>query len=303
MDVSVFQGANISKDSAKVMKFMDEDALSLSASVVQITILSLGITVNILLIVAHWKDPLHVFKNTTSLFVRNIAIIDIIVAFLWIIRMATMLAGRILETLSVIWLGFIVMSPCAFLCFAMERFLSVAFPLWYRVRVTIQICRKVLLGVWTVHAAIYVITCLVFNAKVRKNFTFLYGIIILLCVFAFYFATYVALRRGRNELRKRQDISEGTLRAMKARQEHEKRFLVTIAIICFILTVIFVPIVGIHTIRILLQNVLKPKRIRQINTALPVLLSVNFLVNPIIYLLRLPKYRKTFKVLYCNFTA
>lgn len=283
------------------MFFVNQDAMSLSTSVLQMSILSLGVIANILLILAHWKDPLRVFKNTTSLFVRNIAVIDIAVAILWIIRIALTLLGKKHETISLIWLAFTTMSPFAFLCFAIERFLSVAFPLWYRVRGTIQICRKVLCGKWIAHTAIFVLTYFILNKKDRRKFMLWYVIVLFLAVNIFYFATYVALRRQRNALRNRQDISEGSLTAMKARQKQEKRFLVTIAIVCFILTIVYVPLLGMATITVLLRDVLNVKRTEEVFSVLFVLLSVNFLINPIIYLLRLPKYRKTFKELYCNF--
>jgi hypothetical protein len=284
------------------MFFVNQDAMSLSVPVLQMSILSLGVIANILLILAHWKDPLRVFKNTTSLFVRNIAVIDIAVAILWIIRIALTLLGKKHETISLIWLAFTTMSPFAFLCFAIERFLSVAFPLWYRVRGTIQICRKVLCGKWIAHTAIFVLTYFILNKKDRRKFMLWYVIVLFLAVNIFYLATYVALRRQRNALRNRQDISEGSLTAMqKARQKQEKRFLVTIAIVCFILTIVYVPLLGMATITVLLRDVLNVKRTEEVFSVLFVLLSVNFLINPIIYLLRLPKYRKTFKELYCNF--
>ena len=280
----------------------NQDAISLSCHVIQMSNLFLGIIGNSLLIVAHWKDPFRVFKNTSSLFVRNIAIIDVIVAFLWIIRLATILSGKKLEALLVIWLGFTVLSPWAFLCLAIERFLSIAFPLWHRARVTTHNCRQVIIGTWIAHTSMYTFTAFILDDTLQGNVILLFSIVFILCSYAFYFATYVALRRQRNEFQKKQDISESVLNAMKARQKHQKRFLVTIAIVCFMLTITFLPVVGMRMIAVLLENFLKGRRIRQIHDGLMVLLSINFLTNPIIYLIRLPKYSKTFKVLYCNFT-
>lgn len=266
----------------------------LSSYAIQFSILSLGIIANVLLIFSHWKDPFRFFKNTTSLFVRNIAIIDIIVAVVWIIRMALILSLRIF--ISAIWLGFASMSPCAFLCFAVERFLSVAFPLWYRVRVTIQRCRKALLGTWIAHIVIQIITFFVFSVDDRSDFILFYTTAMFFSVYIFYLATYVSLRRQRNELQKRQNMNQGTFNSMRARQEQEKRFLITIAIVCIILTILFLPAIAMRTIFLLL-NLKKPN----IYSALLILLSINYFVNPIIYLWRLPKYRKTFKKLYCDF--
>lgn len=293
---SVFQATNISEDQNRNM--MDLDDIPLSIVIIQLSILSLGIIANVLLIFSHWKDPFRFFNNTTSLFVRNIAIIDIIVAVVWNIRTSVSLSpGRKPEIIRIIWLGFTAMSPCTFLCFAIERFLSVAFPLWYRVRVTIQTCRKVLLGTWIAHVAIQTIAVFVFNVDEKRNFILCYATAMFLSVYIFYFATYISLRRQRNELRKRQNISEGTFNAIKGRQEQEKRFLITIAVVCIILMIVFLPAIGMRTLIVLLSLV----RTSRIYSALLILLSINYLINPIIYLIRLPRYRKTFKKLYCNF--
>ena len=273
------------------------DGISLSVMVIQLSILFLGIIANVLLIFSHWKDPFRFFKNTTSLFVRNIAVIDIIVAVVWIIRISvTFSFGRKPEIISNIWVGLTAMSPCAFLCFAIERFLSVAFPLWYRVRVTIQTCRKVLLATWIAHTAIQTVTVFVFSVDDKRVFMLCYSTPMFLSVYIFYFATYIALRRQRNELKERQNVSEGTLNAMRARQKQEKRFLITIAIVCIVLMIVFLPVLGMRTLIVLLHL-----KTPGTHSALQILLSINYLVNPIIYLVRLPRYRKTFKKLYCNF--
>ena len=292
LNSSVIQVTNISDGLHVYLHYMP-----LSAYAMQFSILSLGIIANVLLIFSHWKDPFRFFKNTTSLFVRNIAVFDIIVAVLWIIRMALILSLRSnRDIVSAIWLGFASMSPCAFLCFAVERFLSVAFPLWYRVRVTIQRCRKVLLGTWIAHIVIQIIALFVFSEDDRNDFILFYTIAMFFSVYVFYLATYVSLRRQRNELQKRQNMNQGTFNAMRARQEQEKRFLITIAIVCIILTIVFLPVIAMRTIFLLL-NLDSPNAY----SALLILLSINYFVNPIIYLWRLPKYRKTFKKLYWDF--
>ena len=296
--------ANTSRSCEKVIECMiNEELMSLPSQVIRLFILLSGVIGNSLVITAHWKDPLRVFKNTSSLFVLNIAISDIFVAFWWILRIAfVLISEKTSSTLLVIWIGFTTFSPWTFLCLAIERFLSVAFPLWHRIRVTTQTCHKVIIGTWIVHTAIYILAQLIFNAVFGENFIFCYGIVVFFCIYVVYFATYIALRRQRKEFEKRQDISESALKAMKVRQKHEKRFLVTIAIVCFMLTIIFLPVIGMRTIIVLLENVLEKKTVQDMTDGFQIVLSINFFMNPIIYLLRLPKYKKTFKVLYCNFT-
>ena len=294
-----FQHSNPTEHSTNVL-LIDFNPKSLTAEIITMSILLVGIVANTLLIIAHCKDPLRVFQNTTSLFVRNIAMIDIVVAFIWIIRtIMILIRGWKPATVSAIWVGVVTMSPSAFLCFAIERFISIAFPLWYRVRVKTETCRKAIVGTWITHGVIY--TIVFFKSSRKEHFLTIYAAVIFLAVYIFYFATYITLRRQRNKLRKRQDNTADQA-GMRARQEQEKRFLVTIAIICIILMILFLPIIGLSTFTILLRSVLKIRSMKGAFICLLVLLSINFVINPIIYLLRLPKYRETFRVLYCNFT-
>ena len=154
---------------------MELNTLSLLSCSVQVSILTLGFFANLLLIIAHRSDPLRVFKNPISLFVRYIAIIDVNVTIWWTIRLATVLIfQRKFEMVSFIWLGLTTLSPNAFLCFSIERYLSVAFPLWYRVHVTVGVCRKVLLSSWFAH----VVMCILVQIVLEENDAqfFIYGI-------------------------------------------------------------------------------------------------------------------------------
>ena len=283
---------NVSKEISR----RDENEIPFIRHFIGLLILCLGIIANALLIFAHYRDPLHVFRNTTSLFIRNIAIIDICVAILWSTRIVRQLLQQNPEIISLIWVGFTALSPLALLCLAIERFLSVAYPFWYRVKVTIKSSFKFIIGTWIAHTTIFVFCYVIINPK-ANIFIMYYVSVLFLFVYVVYFATYLALRRQRYELQKTQDPNEGALNAMKVRQKHEKRFLVTIAIVCFTLAIVYIPILVFTAIKILLEM----EKIREIYSALLILLNLNVLLNPIVYLLRLPKYRKTFKVLYCNF--
>ena len=273
----------------------NKEQISFIEHLVELPVIFLAIIAQTLLILSHYKDPLHVFKNTATLFVRNIAVIDICVAFLWSIRIVLKLLGNDVKIVSFIWVGFATLSPWAFLSLAIERFVSVGYPLWHRVRVTIPVCRKILIGTWVLHTALHLLS----GGLTPKNNDILVfcGSLLFLSVFIVYFVTYVTLRRQGKHLERRQDLGQATSNLMKARQKQEKRFLATMAIVAFILVIAYLPIIGFN----LLKTVLNIQKIPEVYSTFMILLSLGLLSNPIVYLLRLPKYRKTFKVLYCNF--
>ena len=100
--------------------------------------------------------------------------------------------------------------------------------------------------------------------------------------------------------------SEVTSRTIKKRLENEKRFLITIAIVCGILAVTLVPeMVNVLVFGLILpdvgENMIRnPNSLGIIIIISILLLSVNCAVNPFVYFWRLPKYKKTLKKMYCK---
>ena len=104
---------------------------------------------------------------------------------------------------------------------------------------------------------------------------------------------------------KRWDISEATFKTMNIRLQNRRRFLYAMAIVCFILIFSFLP-----SLRFMTYRAFHPTfgniNERELSSSLfklilTVFLSFNFAINPVIYVWRLPKYRKTFKSLYCKY--
>ena len=89
-------------------------------------------------------------------------------------------------------------------------------------------------------------------------------------------------------------------RAQEMRILKEKRFLKTIIIIACIAFICIVPFFALFLLRfsLLLVNDLQAFMIFYAVSA--VIYQINFAVNPLIYILRLPNYRKTFYLLYCK---
>ena len=307
---------NNTKDPSQL--FADMYALSQGDSdhAVQMALSLIGIVANFLLINAHIKDPLKTFMTTSSLFILNIAATDFIMSLAYFISSLTLLTVstqdqnnslKLVYAIITVWSAFMTISFPSFLSLSIERFCSVAFPLWHRVRITVRACRYCLCTMWLVHFGMEVL-----NISLILSFANCYeesGIVRLaymsLTFFLtqlFYLGTYFSLKKQRRELLAYQDVGGVTCRALKLRLENEKNFLFTIAIVCSIQAVTLLPVLSTILLNFLSPNV----RTKYIQTAsfltwlFIVSLCVNSAVNPLIYLWRFPKYRKTFKKLYCN---
>ena len=302
------QSTNASSDMVVV------DINRLTGLGVELVMLTFGTVLNLLLIVTHIKDPLKTFKSPSSSFILNIAFVDILVCILWIIKIILNIISpgyrvnkETGDVLFCVWTASIAISPLLYLCLSIERFCSVAYPLWHRVHITTRACRYLLCAIWIVHIIFEtLVSCLVPSpiSNERVIIMLLYSGMSFIFGQVFYLATYISLKKQRGRLFKRQNISESTLGTMKIRLHREKQFLHTIAIVCLILNFTFLPSLGFMIFRAFhpdFRNI-KQRELSCISfkLMLTVFLSFNFAINPIVYVWRLPKYRKTFKLLYCK---
>lgn len=261
---------------------------------------------NVFVIVAYLKDPLKVFQTSSSQFILNIAIVDLITA----IFTAIMLLRNVLEdetdARNTLLYFSLALSFPSFFILSMDRFCSVAFPLWHRVKVTVRSCKLCLLGIWLFHGTYETINHLVLehaagsplvNACVRLAYVSIFFI----STQAFYLATCLSLRRQNQHMIARQENSEhknphnsSVNRAVQVRLLNEKHFLITTAIICLIMALTVLPSIIFFKIFYLVFEDLD----MNITGNLIILsLRIKFVVNPLIYLWRFKNYRKTLKAL------
>ena len=125
---------------------------SVSMDVFKCILVLFAITGNVFVIVAHLKDPLKLFQTSSSQFILNIAVVDLIAAIL--IAIYTFVADKTFQRTqrSVIFFPMSLSFP-SFFILSVERFCSVAFPLWHRANVTLRSCRTCVLGIWLFHSA------------------------------------------------------------------------------------------------------------------------------------------------------
>ena len=218
------------------------------AAKIQIPITLTGIMANVLLIVAHIKDPLKKFKTTSSPFILNIAVIDLITSIVNLMISVTILTSYDLyektgqnEGTEIAMDAFMAISFPSFFSLSIERFCSVVFPLWHRVRMTTRVCRYWLCTIWLIHIILALNLTHLSNHNVQKLFFQFYMGIFFSLTLLIYLGTYVSLKNQRRKVLTEGNISEAAARSIRIRLENEKNFLITIAIVCFILAFTFVP--------------------------------------------------------------
>ena len=306
-------------DSSNLTQCLNSEQLySYIGASAQLIITLAGVTANFLLIIAHVKDPLKTLKASSSPFIVNIAAIDLIMSF-------TLLANSLLtmtksgcsssqlvadkKPISILLVVFGTVSFPSFFILSIERFCSVAFPLWHRVRITTRVCRYWLCAVWLVHLIFVALNfALIADIKDRRRTEIGYVGIFFVLTHLFYLGTYLSLKNQRKKLLTEENVTEAAVRAIRIRLENEKNFLTTVAIVCSILAVTLLPRMLAY---VLIDGGILPdiwETLTKISPTLPiaitwatmVLLSINFAINPLVLVWRLRKYRKTFKKIYCK---
>lgn len=308
MNVSQLQTNDSSND-----RCLNGEIHKLPSFVVELAIALAGIMANFLIIISHIKDPLKIFKTPSSSFVLNIAVVDITASFVMVIKTLTEIASpcftlsqRNSDILMRAWIIVSSISPASYLSLSIERFCSVVFPLWHRVHISTRVCHYWLGTLWLVHLCFEgLVTSLVSSVGdvIHLIIILLYTGSSFCCTQIFYLSTFVSLRKQRKKLFTNRDVNEATSRTTKIRLENEKHFLCTIAIVCFVMAFTLLPTFSFLIIRLFRPNFGQFTKSVGIvlDLSMAILLISNFAVNPFVYLWRLPKYRRTFKVLYGSF--
>ena len=256
-----------------------------------------GVILNLLLLVAFIKDPLKCFRNSGIYLVMNLAVSDFLTCsvapFYFAKRNETpiTLSHAIVEFLE-FWFGGV--SFLSITSISIDRFLMVAHPLKRRF---LMKERRIIL--WL--AAIWMVSCIVAGSSLfhdrenNRNNCYIISMILIILSAAIYSLTYHKLKKQSKKVAS-QNSNESC--AQQIRILKEKRFLKTIIIIACIAFVCVVPFMifflSYDSLHLSRDNVSS----EIIGTAILFIVYINFAVNPLIYLLRLPNYRKTFHLLY-----
>ncbi len=252
-----------------------------------ITISVLGVALNVLLLVAFLKDPLKCFRNSGTYLVMNLAVSDCLTClFAPSFLVMYVLPGW--YWIFVLWFGNVSLVSIASI--SIDRFLLVAYPIKHHIFVK----GKVII-LWL--AAIWIVSCtlplkgLFYDHKNNQ----IIGVIIIIISVVIYCFTYWKLRKQAKNIAL-QNSHES--RAQEIRILKEKKFSKTIILIACVAFLCTVPSLVFFQLYDSLgrgNDILAIEIFRRIFRSI---FYVNFTVNPIIYVIRLPNYRKTFYLLY-----
>lgn len=270
-----------------------------------------GIVGNLLLIVAHVKDPLKLIKSSSSCFIFNIAFVDLVFSCASFAVMILSFANiRHLETVVLILILYTVhVSFALYLSLAIERYCSVVYPLWHRVKITARVCHLWVFGIWSGGILLvvgYVILMTKTGSEFHTDFVIVPSMWLMTVLTQYiYLASIISIRKQSREFQRRQGMNGGNETAIIIRMKNEKNFIALIAIVSFIQQVLACTLYTTAQLRTA-DNDMTWSENDYKNVALSdyswdlLGLGVNSAINVLVYIWRLPKYRRTFKKLYCD---
>ena len=274
------------------------DELLYFISVPSIVVSILGVVSNALLLVAFIKDPLKCFRNSGTYLVMNLSVSDCLTCLLCLVLNII----RRIFSRSIFGFFLNLMGGVSFVSIAsisIDRFWMVSSPIRHRILMKGKIIVLWIAAIWIVNILISfsLIISDVSYTNEKRGLCVCSVIVIILSSFMYSF-TYYKLKKQSGNIAL-QNSTEG--RAQEIQMLKEKRFLKTIIIIACIAFICIVPSLVLlflyDSLRFFANDV---QTFKIFFVASVVIVQINFAVNPLIYILRLPNYRKTFYLLYCK---
>ena len=257
-----------------------------------------GIFLQLMLLIAFGKDPLKCFRNSAVYLVANLSIVDLSVC---VRGLLTIVLDP--ESISMEYMNHstVVASSITLFSVAVDRCLLVTHPIKHRIFVS---NKKMILWVALIWLLSFVesIKQTIMNGETSYD-DLVRGVFYLLIVmwtFVFYAVTLKSLKKQSNRLDQLQNNNTTQeYRAQKLRILNEKRFLETILIIACIYLVTILPNAVFTQVILFRSPGEEEKTDGSLDRTLFAIWIVNFVINPIVYIWRLPKYRKTFCIIFC----
>ena len=260
----------------------------------------IGIICNILLLIGLIKDPLKCFRNSASYLILNLAFSDLLTCVYKICDIYWNLCVEFDVNVIQIFDVAEYISWLSILFISLDRYLSVVHPMKYNILVTGKKTFVVILLQWL----FCIISVLLHIFFIRTEILFYaLNIIALLLVFSstfFYAKTAFKLKEKSRYLMRQEDISLTAKRSQNVRLLNEKRFLWTIFLTSVITITTLMPLVMYKNVSTHTRYGDGNTTTSHVRTFLYTLFVINFVVNPLIYCLRLRKYRKTCRLLFCK---
>ena len=265
-------------------------------------------TVNVLLLLAIFKDPLKCFHHPTNYFIANLAIADLLNSLFFFEEvLLSQTKYRSTVCFQEIWSWKYINAACGFFIYfltfpsvailALERYMSIAHPLWHQANVTSRLCYKCIAAVWLINCVFTVMSGMFIITEVPDLIPCYSSVFYLFTLFVYVLAL-ISIRKQRKMLWEDAAISDCARRMMKLRLRNQNSFLTTVLIINLFLIFGVIPtVISWHLSDILART--ESTSVDLFFSIIDIWFYLNIAANPFLYVWRLPKYRKTFFVMYC----
>ena len=256
----------------------------------------LGLISNVLLLIAFIKDPLKCFRSSGTYLVMNLSIADLLTCiFIPLFHRAVVLTGFDSSNFELFSLSFGTASFTSIASISVDCFFMVVFPMKYRLWLKGKVMVEWLLGIWL---AVFTLPILRFFNNHRMNGMLpidCYNCVVIVISAVMYAATctYLKLKKHSKNIAQQNSTDR---RAQEIKISKEKQFLKTIILLACIAFFCIVP----SMIFFQFHTSLGFTKDSLISMIITVIFCINFAVIPLIYIVRLPNYRKTFYLIYCK---
>jgi hypothetical protein len=273
---------------------------------VYLSIIVIATIANVLLLFAIHKDPLKCFRNPTTYFIANLGIADLLNSLFHFEELlvsqttynSTFCLPGSWKTFHAIFGGFIYsLTFPSVTVLALERYVSIAHPLWHQVNVTSRLCCTWIAVVWIINCVYAGITARFFNIS---GLLIGYPSVFYLTTVFLYLLAFLSIRKQTSSLETDNSKSGSNRRMIKLRLRNQNRFLTTVLIINIFLTFGVTPtLIGLH-LKHALEWGTTSTSVAVLFYTSDILFLINIASNPFLYIWRLPKYRRTFLAMYCR---
>lgn len=258
-----------------------------------------GAISHVSLFISFIKDPLKCFRHSGTYFVAQLALSDFFVCLSRMIILNCRSFSYMVELIIMIPAG---VSFATIISISIDRFLMVSYPLKHRFLMEKKIIFIWLLASWLISS--FYPTKSVLTERTTNKDELSQNILALIATFftgAMYMLTLFKLKKqARNMVLCNATFGEN--RAQQKRLFKEKRFLRTIILIASITLISISPNMVWRTVdpQLNFHQQFDSKTTAILTSLLNAVYMVNFAINPCIYFIRLPNYRKTFKSIFCG---
>jgi hypothetical protein len=259
-----------------------------------------GVFLQLMLLIAFLKDPLKCFRNSAVYLVANLSVADLCVC---VRSLLTIVLDPEMISMEFLAHSTIVASLLSILSIAIDRYFMVSHPIKHRLYTGKKMMILWVAFIWILSSTESIKQLIMDKESsyddLVRNCCYM---LIALGTFTFNIATFKHLRKQSKSLSQLQNNHSVEHRAQQVRILNERRLLKTIVIICCVALVTILPNAIFNQVMQFSyeghqeENESGDSLVRIILHGIWI---VHFIINPVLYLWRLPKYRKTFCIIYC----